>query len=154
MLVFLKMILAINSSKANGQNSPRIHKCSKCCDFISLLRKDVVPSVADGVATEYNLRTPCPESLGIIALDSRITQKIGWGPFTYDVTRFGGFLTPPPSYRHASYSFNTESHTPAVRIGRNRRESSEAKINQNQARIMRSTDCRISKMRLESIPPF
>ena len=90
------MILAINSSKANGQNSPRIHKYSKCCDFISLLRKDVVPSVADGVATEYNLRTPCPESLGIIALDSRITQKNEWGPFTYDVTCFGGFLTPLP----------------------------------------------------------
>ena len=51
MLAFLKMILAINSSKANGQNSPRIHKYSKCCDFISLLRKDVAPSVTDGVAT-------------------------------------------------------------------------------------------------------
>ena len=122
MLVFLKMILAINSSKANGQNSPRIHKYSKCCDFISLLRKDVVPSVADGIATEYNLGTPCPESLGIVALDSRITQKKRVGAIHIRRHAFWGIFDPPPSYRHASYSFNTESHTPAVRIGRNRRE--------------------------------
>ena len=33
------------------------------------------------------------ESLRLIP-ESR--KKNGWGPFTYDVTRFGGFLTPLP----------------------------------------------------------